>query len=232
MKPGCVDAEDYADVKMEKSGGKWEIKAHTDRPFGYIQEFCISCTNGGSNSNYTAFEMPKYRNVDWPRQTITYDNFKVQLPSKCTYSMIERDNAPTDVVFNMDVLDTDDNNKNRDINVWTKIFKQDDATNCPILKCELLNKGCVDAYNGVSGSTTLLSLEGTTVADWTIKVADRVNAGFHTQACVKCFNEYQYIQYDRLHFEQTGRCLAPVNKDSSKGPTGEGGELIADVFEA
>lgn len=112
MKPGCSEAHDSNNVRMKKIGSKWTLQAWNKPQYGYIEDFCLSCTNGGKNVALSG-------NKVWPRQTITYDNYKVQLPSKCTYSMTKRLDFNEDINFDFDVSAL---GLNRDMSVWTKIF--------------------------------------------------------------------------------------------------------------
>jgi len=49
MKPGCSEAHDSNNVRMKKVGSKWTLQAWNKPQYGYIEDFCLSCTNGGKN---------------------------------------------------------------------------------------------------------------------------------------------------------------------------------------
>lgn len=172
--------------------------------YGYIEDFCLSCTNGGKNVALSGQQV-------WPRQTITYDNYKVQLPSKCTYALTKKANFNhnIDIDYDVDAIGLD-----RDI-AWSKIFTNGDTKNCPILDCKLYNTGCTADYNGPA-----LTLEGGNVGqDWNIKVNDQVYDGFTANYCLYCNNEYQRIWQDNLAITQSKRCT-------------ESGKLVAKNFRA
>lgn len=195
MKPGCTVPSDSNNVRMIKSGSKWVLQAWNRPEYGYIEDFCLSCTNGGKNVGLTG-------NKVWPRQTITYDNYKVQLPSKCTYAMTKRLDFNENINFDFDVsaLGLD-----RDISVWSKIFRQGDSKFCPILDCKLYKAGNCEV-NKTPFDNSILSLEKPSDQDWTIKVNDKQYNGFSLNYCVYCNNEYQRIWWDNLEITQTKRC--------------------------
>lgn len=94
MKPGCTDEAVSNNVRIAKVGDKFAMQAWLDPKYGYIENFCVSCTNGDKS---------------YSRQTITYDNVKVHLPSKCTYDMTESPSAPVDpIVYSHDDNDIGD----------------------------------------------------------------------------------------------------------------------------
>jgi len=84
MAPGCGMEAVSDTTQLVKKSGKWALQAHLDRPYGYIEHFCIKCTN--SDSMYD-------------RQSITYDNYRIQLPSKCTYAMEQKSDANLDPII-------------------------------------------------------------------------------------------------------------------------------------
>jgi len=95
------------------------LRVWLDRPYGYNDVYCISCTSGS---------------VKFPRETVTYDNYRLTLPSKCTYAMSTNPDAPKDVTFIHDDLE----NSNEDLKGFKSFFNNKYKTDCPVKKCELL----------------------------------------------------------------------------------------------
>jgi len=109
--------------------------------------------------------------------------------------------------FNEDInfdFDVSSSGLNRDINVWTQIFKQEDATFCPILDCKLYEAGNCET-NKTPYPSNLLELTRND-QEWTLGVNDVQYNGFTTNYCVYCNNEYQRIWWDNLKITQTERC--------------------------
>jgi len=170
---GCT--KDWTETSLlaaRKSGGVWELAADFNAPYGYIREVCIRCTNGGD----VGVLKPKY----WPRQTITYDNYKIQLPSRCNYAMTERVNIPTIYSKNHDDAQVVDPVI---VSGFGEFFENADAKNCPVKYCKLYNPDCKTLH-----SQDNLKMDAT--SPWKITIGDNVENGYQDAACMVCGNEW------------------------------------------
>jgi len=199
MKPGCMVAADSDNVRINLVGGKWAFQSHLDKPYGYIENFCIKCSN--SDAMYQ-------------RQDITYDNYLVTLPSKCTYAMEERLTTDLEPIDQTHIYIHDDTRDNKIfangfeqffVNVGGKhgIDNNMDEEQCPIIKCELKAKGCKAEFDGGDGANVVMA----ETAPWAVTIKDNNFNAYTDNICVQCDNEYQIIQFDQLKITQTGRCI-------------------------
>jgi len=171
MNPGCVGDASSDHVRLELVAGKWAMQAHLMLPYGFKENFCISCTNG--NSQYE-------------RQSITFDNYKVDLPSKCTYAM-EQLSTVTENQFYTYVHDDANLVDKVFTNGFTKFFKNVDTTNCPIEHCKLKERGCKSSWTGGDGD----NIDMETESPWAVTIKDNTFAGYGTdKICVECDNSY------------------------------------------
>ena len=120
------------------------LQAHLDKPYGYIEEFCIKCTSSDQTHQ---------------REDITYDNYRVQLPSKCGYAMQEKSDVNVEpIIFVHDDADAGDKVFE---NGFTQFFENvglkhgidnnDGEELCPIISCKLMKKDCRDDWTGGDG---------------------------------------------------------------------------------
>jgi len=210
MKPGCMVETDSSTVrirmtssdKLARNDRVFAMQAWLDRDYGYIENFCISCTNG---------------DVMFPRQTVNFDNYKVTLPSRCTYGMEHKSGTViSDQIYS---YAHDDANSGHIVfaNGFEKFFKNvmpktlsnnnnDYTTICPIESCKLMKRGCKVAWDGGDGGNIAMS------PSWpfAITIKDNEFDGYVDQICVSCDNSYQVIEYDQLQIQQTGRCLGKL----------------------
>lgn len=200
MKPGCANPSDSSNVRIHQVNSKWAIQAHLNKPYGFIENFCVSCTNGGKN-------VPETGNAYNARQTVTYDNLRVHLPSKCSYAMTEKTSAPTAQI----TYDHDDANKGDIIfsDGFGKFFNNADTSRCPVKQCTMFKKDCTTAWDGGVGNSIAMD----TKAPWAVTIKDNTFAGYGPdEACVVCDNEFQIIKFPHLKIKQTGRCIDKIEK--------------------
>jgi len=140
MKPGCsevAEASDNVRVHQYLNQNNWKLEVNLNKPFGYIEHYCVSCTNG--DATYTDSVLDANT---WPRQTINWDNFRIQLPSVCNRAMTINAAAVSSVTYNHD-----DNNVGDQAfaKAFDSFFKNSQKTNCPVQTCTILKKGCGSA---------------------------------------------------------------------------------------
>ena len=130
LQKGCKNKFTESHIQIvEQSKGNFTIMAKVNNPFGFNDVLCISCTNG--NSQY-------------PRQTITHDNFRVQLPSKCLSSLYNEQVEFQPVIIKHDRAES---LKGKEISRgYLDFFYSADQVNCPIAECVLKEKGCQEQY--------------------------------------------------------------------------------------
>jgi len=176
------------------------MQAWLDRDYGYIENFCISCTNGDNQ---------------YSRQTITFDNYKVTLPSRCTYGMEHK--TGTTIADQTSIFEHDDANESDIVipNAFDMFFKNvmpkessngDYTTVCPIETCKLMKRGCKAEWDGGDGGNIAMS----PTWPFAVTIKDNTFNGYVDEICVSCDNSYQVINYDQLQIQQTGRCLGKL----------------------
>jgi len=161
-----------------------------NKPYGYVEHLCVQCTNGGKG---------------YPRQIIGWDNFRVQLPSICTRSMIANPTAPTALItYNHDDAVAGDQVYS---NGFEKFFINNEKKLCPVTTCKLLKKGCATAWDGGDGN----NIQMAATAPWAVTIKDNTFDGYGaSEMCVECDNEYQKIYYDNVQIKQTARCIGKL----------------------
>ena len=108
---GCKDP--WTDPLIKLSGT--QILSQVNELYGWNHKLCIRCTNG---------------NNVYPRQTIEYDNYRVQQQSKCVSTLEPADNEFQPILINYDGLQ---NQAGKTIaQNYDSFFKNTDAINCPI----------------------------------------------------------------------------------------------------
>lgn len=131
MTVGCEEEAPDDHVRIAKVSGKnqWKLDAWVYRPYGFNDAYCIKCTNGDKT---------------YPRESITYDNYRVTLPSKCTYAMEVKETAKTEVDFIHDDFNSDvgaigkpSKATSQDLD-FNDFFVNNDRTYCPVESCKLL----------------------------------------------------------------------------------------------
>jgi len=159
MKPGCSEEEVSTNVRVYQSKGdkNWRLQTMLNQPYGYIEHLCVQCTNGGDG---------------FARQTINWDNFRIQLPSVCTHSMEINPSAPKDMI----VYSHDDAESGNQVysDGFKKFFVNNEKKLCPITSCKLLKAGCATAWDGGDGN----NIEMAATAPWAITIKDNTFAGY------------------------------------------------------
>lgn len=144
------------------------MTARIDRVYGYNEETCIECTNG---------------NNQYPREKVQFKNYKVRLPSKCTYAYRENPNAPGPITYVHE--DANKYDKLFD-NGFEKFFINDDKANCPVRSCKIMKKGCAIPHDGGDGNN--ISMESS--SPWKVTVKDNQYEGYEDESCVVCESQY------------------------------------------
>lgn len=114
LKNGCVDANPEDSLKIDPTD--FQITSTVNKANGYNQNLCIKCTNGDDN---------------YPRQTLSYDNFRVTLPNQCIGAFNVKSTYDKSIGV---MYQSPESAQYLDVvpNVVEEFFKNDDSDNCPV----------------------------------------------------------------------------------------------------
>ena len=146
----------------------FKITANINKLLGYNDEYCVKCTNGDDN---------------YPRQSISYNKFRITLPNVCVTSMKAKTTE-----FDKDVtVDYSSASAKHSLttNAAAEYFTNTENDKCGAKKCTILNtKGSGCSSMAYSGST--FTLTGIDLLEAKSNNAD----GYDGKFCIKCENEH------------------------------------------
>lgn len=129
-------------------------------------------------------------------QTIQKDGFTVVQSSKCQYVL-----SKASVVIPDQFLTYLDSPYPHVIgNGWDSYFNSTDANKCPITKCELKAKGCIEPFISDNVSIRLLS-------PWYIYASRSTVDGYKETFCVSCSNGFQEMVSHEITVTLWSKCL-------------------------
>ena len=148
---------------------------------GFSHLICVECTNGA--------------------QTLVFDNFNITQPSKCLDTLSNNPQSKTELI-----REYKESIEPEAIIEQTKTyFINSNEDECPISKCELRAKGCIDGYE--SSKLSIMAAPPFSVKS-TLNFVD----GFTHEVCLLCKNLAETSTFDGVVVKQTSKCSTAMKK--------------------
>jgi len=146
----------------------FKITANINKLLGYNDEYCVKCTNGDNN---------------YPRQSISYNKFRITLPNVCVTSMKAKKEFTKD--YTVDYSSASDKHS-LSTNAAAEYFTNTENAKCGVKKCTLLTTD----GSGECTSTTYSGSDFTQTMAGLLEAKNNNADGYNGKFCIKCENEH------------------------------------------